>query len=165
MNQRTRLVLVAVLLVAGPAAAQNRDADTGQPAVPEEVRAWLSANAIPLDTTEPERGLADLEPLKAMIGGARLVALGEATHGTREFFQLAHDRLTEDGIFTLWVPLPCFESDFGMILRSLGEVNMQKGNVDRAIACYEKSLELNPDNENGAEMLKKLREMMADQHP
>jgi CubicO group peptidase (beta-lactamase class C family) len=41
---------------------------------------------------------------------------------------------------------------------SLGEANMKRGNFDRAIECYEKSLELNPENENGAEMLKKLRE-------
>jgi|SRR5215469_9150237 len=29
-------------------------------------------------------------PLKRIVGDARVVAFGEATHGTREFFQLKH---------------------------------------------------------------------------
>lgn len=33
-----------------------------------------------------------MEPL-TKIGNARIVALGEATHGTREFFQLKHRML------------------------------------------------------------------------
>ena len=32
-------------------------------------------------------------PLKDMIGNARIVALGEATHGTHEFFQMKHRML------------------------------------------------------------------------
>jgi erythromycin esterase len=31
-----------------------------------------------------------MEPLTKIVGNARIVALGEATHGTREFFQLKH---------------------------------------------------------------------------
>lgn len=59
-----------------------------------EATAWLKQHALPFKTAEPGHGLADLEPLKPWIGKARLVALGEATHGTREFFQMKH-RLTE----------------------------------------------------------------------
>ena len=32
-------------------------------------------------------------PLKKIIGEARIVALGEATHGTHEFFQMKHRML------------------------------------------------------------------------
>jgi len=46
---------------------------------------WLKANAIPFVTAEPNSSLEDLMPLKDMIGNARIVALGEATHGTHEF--------------------------------------------------------------------------------
>ena len=41
---------------------------------------------------------------------------------------------------------------------SLGEANMKRGNLDRAIECYEKSLALNPENTGGAEILKQRRE-------
>jgi len=33
-----------------------------------------------------------MEPLAKIVGNARIVALGEATHGTCEFFQLQHRR-------------------------------------------------------------------------
>ena len=58
--------------------------------VPAEVTAWLLANAVPFDTPLPGHGCDDLRPLLAMIGDARVVALGEATHGTSEFFTMKH---------------------------------------------------------------------------
>ncbi|MFI5312338.1 MAG: erythromycin esterase family protein, partial [Gemmatimonadales bacterium] len=51
---------------------------------------WLKSNAFPLRTVVADTGFADLAPLQQMIGSARLVGLGEATHGTREFFQMKH---------------------------------------------------------------------------
>jgi CubicO group peptidase (beta-lactamase class C family) len=41
---------------------------------------------------------------------------------------------------------------------SLAEAWMDKGDKEQAIKDYEKSLQLNPDNKNGAEKLKKLRQ-------
>lgn len=41
---------------------------------------------------------------------------------------------------------------------SLGEAYMANGDKELAIANYKKSLELNPKNQHGAEMLKKLTE-------
>jgi len=61
---------------------------------PQKLLSWLRRQAIQLTTVEAGNGSADLQPLKSVIGGARIVALGEATHGTREFFQLKH-RLLE----------------------------------------------------------------------
>jgi erythromycin esterase len=58
----------ALLLVCGAASAQ----------VPPAVGVWLKANAIPLD---------DLAPFATRLNSARIVAMGEATHGTREFQQ------------------------------------------------------------------------------
>ncbi len=63
-----------------------------QTSVREEaaVEQWIRANAIPLKTAQAGNGSADMEQLTKIVGSARIVALGEATHGTREFFQLKH---------------------------------------------------------------------------
>lgn len=56
--------------------------------------AWLRDHAFPLAGVEAGEGFDDLRPLRALIGDARIVSLGEPTHGTREAFQLKH-RLLE----------------------------------------------------------------------
>ncbi len=60
---------------------------------PPAVVDWVRAHEIPLSTVEPGQGLADLAPLRGIVGDARAVGLGEATHGTREIFQLKHRML------------------------------------------------------------------------
>ena len=54
------------------------------------VVAWLRQNAFPIKTVEAGSGFDDLQPLKRVLKDVRFVALGEATHGTREFFQFKH---------------------------------------------------------------------------
>lgn len=55
---------------------------------------WIRKSAIPLAGTEARRDRHDLQALRKLIGDARIVSLGEATHGTREIFELKH-RLIE----------------------------------------------------------------------
>ncbi|MGI8688292.1 MAG: erythromycin esterase family protein [Thermomicrobiales bacterium] len=57
---------------------------------PPELDAWLHANATPFATTDPTADVADLQPFQKIIGDARIVALGEDTHGTHEFFEMKH---------------------------------------------------------------------------
>jgi len=52
--------------------------------------AWVRRNAAPLRNQDPSSALSDLEPLNDYVGRAHIVALGEGTHGTREFFLLKH---------------------------------------------------------------------------
>lgn len=54
---------------------------------------WLADNAIPLKTVEAGNGFKDLQPLKKVLKDAQIVGLGEATHGTREFFQFKNRML------------------------------------------------------------------------
>ena len=70
--------------------------DIRQNAPQEEqaIIAWLQQNAIPLRHIEAGHGFADLQPLKRILADAKVVGLGETTHGTREFFQIKH-RLLE----------------------------------------------------------------------
>ncbi|CAN5251552.1 hypothetical protein BH23BAC1_BH23BAC1_16180 [soil metagenome] len=58
------------------------------------ITSWIQENAIPLKHVEAGNGFADLQPLKQVLKDVKVVGLGEATHGTREFFQIKH-RLLE----------------------------------------------------------------------
>src|SRR5262245_28688700 len=115
MNRR-RLLLGGVALAGVAAAAGGyvlygpSDTHAGP-----DVIAWLKANAIPLATAEPGGDFKDLEPLRAVIGNARIVAMGEATHGTREFFQLKH-RLIEYCVSQLGFTIIGFEAEYGTTL-------------------------------------------------
>lgn len=57
-------------------------------AAPEAVTAWVKANAIRLASLDPNADFSDLTPLIPRLKDARVVAMGEATHGTREFQQI-----------------------------------------------------------------------------
>ncbi len=54
---------------------------------------WLQENVIPLKSVTAQTGFADLEPVGALVGNARIIGLGEATHGTKEFFTTKHRML------------------------------------------------------------------------
>lgn len=80
---------------AGGAGSEQQNLGLRRPApAPQAVVDWIRGQAIPLLTTRAGHGFSDLAPLRNVIGDARVVALGEATHGTREFFQMKH-RLLE----------------------------------------------------------------------
>ncbi|TMQ51659.1 MAG: erythromycin esterase family protein [Candidatus Eisenbacteria bacterium] len=49
---------------------------------------WLRKFARPFATCEPGGTDRDLAPLRAVVGDARVVALGEVSSGTHEFFQM-----------------------------------------------------------------------------
>jgi erythromycin esterase len=66
-----------------------RRAELAEPP-PPTVRDWLHSAVAPLLSVEAGHGFEDLAQLGRMIGKARLVAVGEATHGTREFSQMKH---------------------------------------------------------------------------
>ena len=53
----------------------------------------LRRQAIPLRSITAGSGFDDLMPLKEVLRDVRVVGLGEATHGTREFFQFRHRML------------------------------------------------------------------------
>jgi erythromycin esterase len=60
------------------------------PAQRDAIVADLRARLIPFKTVAPGSGFDDLAALDAIVGDARIVALGEATHGTAEFFRMKH---------------------------------------------------------------------------
>jgi len=53
-----------------------------------QVAADVNQYLHPIQDSDPERGFEDLEALGNLVGDTPLVGLGEATHGTLEFFQM-----------------------------------------------------------------------------
>ncbi|MHC6624519.1 erythromycin esterase family protein [Streptomyces globosus] len=70
---------------APPAASASADA-----AAFRSPEAALGRAAHPLHTTDPRGSLADLRPFGRMVGDARVVGLGEATHSSHEFLTVKH---------------------------------------------------------------------------
>ena len=55
---------------------------------------WLKKNVNTFQTVQPIEDDSDLSFLKDIVGDARIVSLGEGTHGTSEFFKMKH-RITK----------------------------------------------------------------------
>ena len=55
---------------------------------PDPASAWLDANTHPFDGPHLSLPHTGIEFLRDIVGDARIVALGEATHGTRDFFEM-----------------------------------------------------------------------------
>lgn len=93
--QRTLVLLLLTCCLIQPAAAQTNNEPNKQPgSQPNQPTVdWIKAHAVRLQTAEAGHGFADMQPLKKIVGNARIVSLGEATHGSREFFQLKHRML------------------------------------------------------------------------
>jgi erythromycin esterase-like protein len=58
--------------------------------LPTEIITWLKTHSHCLQSLQPADSFNDLQPLKHILGDARIVALGEASHSTREFARLKH---------------------------------------------------------------------------
>jgi erythromycin esterase-like protein len=69
---------------------QFNQPDQTQPPAPSAVEDWIRTHAVHLNTVEPDSDFSDIKLILNSIGSAQLVCLGEATHGTREFFKLKH---------------------------------------------------------------------------
>lgn len=87
------IALVVGAVLAAQPAAQGPAADAHGDETSAAAK-WVRERAVVLDADEAGSGFEDLAPLKQMVGGARIVSLGEPTHGTRECFQMKH-RLLE----------------------------------------------------------------------
>ena len=96
-----RIFVTAALAIASTAFGQEAVEGDEASAFVE----WLRENAAPLQSVEAGNGFDDMQPLKAMVGEARIVAMGEATHGSREIFQMKHrmlEFLVEEMGFTIF---------------------------------------------------------------
>lgn len=80
------------------------------PALSPDVEAAVRAAIIPLASLHSGTSLDDLAGWEKTLDGVRVVGLGEATHGTREFFTLKH-RLVEHLVLEHGFTVVAFEAD------------------------------------------------------
>ncbi len=103
------------------------------PGVMSAVHDWLARQAIPLRSIEAGSGFDDLAPLKLLFKDVRIVALGEATHGTREFFQFKH-RMLEFLVTQMGFTVFAIEASYPDCLPIDDYVMFGKGDADKALA-------------------------------
>jgi erythromycin esterase len=137
MIDRRRLLLSGSALAAAAAGmvlVHSADAEAAMDMqAGEEAVAWLKANAVSLASVEPGSPFHDLAPLRAMLSKARVVSLGEATHGTREFFKLKY-RLIEYCVAELGFTIIAFEANYGSMLAVNDYVMHGNGDIADVIA-------------------------------
>lgn len=128
MARKSILSLLLTLALFGSQAEAKRRAVGGR--VPEtnlSVSEWVTRHAIPFATHQPETGLHDLAPLRSIVRNARVVSLGEATHGTHEFFAMKHrifEYLVEEMGFTVFAfeaALPECDAINDYVLHGIGD--------------------------------------------
>lgn len=88
-----RFLLLALLGFGFLAWARFRNPSEVPPhatAAADSVHRWLASSAIELRSVEAGSGFDDMQGIEDLIGDARIVLLGEPTHGNREVYQLKH---------------------------------------------------------------------------
>jgi erythromycin esterase len=89
---------------------------------------WLRKNAYPLDYVGPGKPTNDLAAFKNFTADAQIIALGESTHGTSEFFRLKH-RLLEYAVKELGIRVFAIEDNQLVIERANKYVMGGKGSA------------------------------------
>lgn len=100
-----------------------------------EITQWLQANLLPLESVEPraDDDFSDLLPLKEIIGDARVVGLGEATHSTKEFFTMKH-RLVQFLVQEMGFNMFAMETNWPEAMRVNDYVLRGEGDPAQALA-------------------------------
>lgn len=114
----------------------------------------LKENLIPLKTTEAESGFEDLIPLKEILKDKKIIAMGEATHGTAEFFQMKH-RVFEFLVEEMGYRIFGIEAEFGGSQVVNDYILYEEGTVEE---CLNAMAFWTWDTKEVAEMIEWMRE-------
>lgn len=119
------------------------------------------AKRIPLDTLVPFEMLMSGKTAEAMAAYRKIKQDNSASAAVEENrlnnlgYALMRQKKLPEAIAILKLNVELYPTSWN-VYDSLGEIYMANGDKDLAIANYKKSVELNPGNTNGVEMLKKL---------
>jgi erythromycin esterase len=87
MNRADRKYRRAVLVIGVAVCLGCEDTTSGDWTAESRV-VWLQSQAVPINSADPDVSEPNLSVLQATIGDARIVGMGEATHGTAEFWTI-----------------------------------------------------------------------------
>ena len=100
------MILLSLLMIASSGITLCAQSYLNPPfTIDFEITQWIRMRAIPFRMASPFDPTSDLSALRDLVGGARMVAVGEATHGTHEFFEIKAQMLrylAEEMGFTLF---------------------------------------------------------------
>jgi erythromycin esterase len=87
---KTAITTISLIFLIQILHSQNHDSSSKPIIDRERTIEWIKQNAIPINSVKAESGFDDLMSLKNILNDVQIIGLGEATHGTREFFQMKH---------------------------------------------------------------------------
>ena len=99
-----------------------------------ELHTWLKENVVHLNSIEAGSGFDDMQPLKAIIGDARIVAIGEAAHLNRDFSRVKH-RMVEFLVNEMDFTVFAIEATFAGALELNDYVLTGNGDPQRALGA------------------------------
>jgi len=102
----------------------------------EDVIRWIRETIVPFETAAVVDDLSDLEPLRELVGSARVVGLGEQTHGTSEFVTMKH-RMIQFLVQEMGFDAVICEATWGGGLIADRFVSESKGTLDEALSSLE----------------------------
>ncbi len=126
MGLRTEHVRFLILSLSEPPKLSTEEA--------AELHTWLKENAVHLNSIEAGSGFDDMQPLKAIIGDARIVALGEAAHCNGSFSRAKHrmvEFLAAEMDFTVFA----IEATFAGALELNDYILTGEGDSERALGA------------------------------
>ncbi|QBD74857.1 erythromycin esterase family protein [Ktedonosporobacter rubrisoli] len=126
---RTLLLYICIGLLGTACATNGSNAQTkAQPSQTDLVSSWIKQHAYPLANTEPGGKLSDLSPVNQIIGDARVIGIGEATHNSHEFSTIKQ-RIFEDLVQNKGFTTFALEAGWGAGLLLDDYVLYGKGNL------------------------------------
>jgi erythromycin esterase len=120
--------LVGCLSLDTPASGPIVNLDMSDPVI-----AWMVRNSISLRGTNPALSGTDLGALESATGSAHIIGVGEATHGTHEFFEMKH-RLLRDFVTKLGVTAFAIEATLPEAFELDTYVRTGSGDPTRALS-------------------------------
>lgn len=111
---KTRLISISIILLSVVfTSCKKDDPEAEGPAVSiQQAIEGVNRLAVPISSPNPTASSSELAALDNTLGGARIVGMGEATHGTKEFFQMK-DRLFRYLVTQHGHKAMAFEESFG----------------------------------------------------